>query len=204
MLEEYVYCITNPLIPNVSKCGGTSRYPTNRCKELSNTSLPLECNLEYFIKVNNWKNAEKYIHNKLVENGFKKYNKREWFECNPGEIKYIFDECEKIYKSETKIVDNKKIVNNPIKNYTNKYSCDICNYKTDVRTAIYNHNKTKKHISNMEKHEKKTKDEINTLKLKNQEIEELKQELIKIKQEKDKEIEMAKLELEAKIYKELS
>lgn len=98
MTEEYVYCITNPLIPNVSKCGGTRRYPTNRCKELSNTSLPLDCNLEYFIKVNNWKNAEKYIHNKLIEEGFKKYDRREWFECNPDQIKYIFDECEKIYK----------------------------------------------------------------------------------------------------------
>lgn len=85
------------------------------------------------------------------------------------------------------------------------YTCDICNYETDVRTAIYNHNKTKKHIHNLEIYEKKVKEvnvENELLKQKNKEIEELKQKLIEIEKEKDKEI--AKLEVEAKIYKELS
>jgi hypothetical protein len=85
------------------------------------------------------------------------------------------------------------------------YTCDICNYETDVRTAIYNHNKTKKHIHNLKIYEKKVKEvnaENELLKQKNKEIEELKQKLIEIENEKDKEI--AKLEVEAKIYKELS
>jgi hypothetical protein len=85
------------------------------------------------------------------------------------------------------------------------YTCNICNYETDVRTAIYNHNKTKKHITNKEIYDKKVNDDNELLKLKNKEIEELKQELLKVKQEKElKDKEIAKLETKAEIYKELS
>ena len=80
------------------------------------------------------------------------------------------------------------------------YTCNICNYETDVRTAIYNHNKTKKHLKNIKDYEKKNTEEKEIIEKQNKEIEELKKELIKVKQEK----EIAKLEVEAKIYKELS
>jgi hypothetical protein len=85
------------------------------------------------------------------------------------------------------------------------YICKICNYETLVRTAMYTHNKTKKHIHNKENYdrnmeitnnENKTEQEI--LKLKDKEIEELKEKLIIIEKEKEK------LEVTAKIYKELS
>jgi len=74
------------------------------------------------------------------------------------------------------------------------YSCNICNFQTEVRTAIYNHNKSKKHIANIQNielsNEKKSTED------KEQEIDNLKKQLA----EKDKEIE--KLELINKVYKE--
>ncbi len=62
--------------------------------------------------------------------------------------------------------------------------------------------KQKKHINNKEANDKKIKEENENelIKQKNKEIEELKQELIKVKQEK----ELEKLEVKAQIYKEIS
>jgi hypothetical protein len=96
-MAEYVYCITNKAMHNKCKCGGTARTPNIRCKELSNTSVPLECNVKYSIKVNNFRKAEKYIHNKIISYGFMRYDGKEWFECNPNDIKYIYDEYVKLY-----------------------------------------------------------------------------------------------------------
>ena len=69
------------------------------------------------------------------------------------------------------------------------YSCEICNYNTAERTAIYHHNKTKKHLKKLIEIEKKEEKENEIVKLKDKEIEELKQELIKVKEEK-KELEV--------------
>ena len=71
------------------------------------------------------------------------------------------------------------------------YTCNICNYETTVRTAIYVHNKTKKHIINSKKEEKQ-------IELVEKENEKLKQELLN----KDKAI--IQLETKVEIYKELS
>ncbi len=87
------------------------------------------------------------------------------------------------------------------------YNCILCNYETTSRTALCNHKKTKKHLQNLEENEEKIRveKENELLKLKNKEIEEFKEKLAEKEKElliKDKEI--AKLEVEAKIYKELS
>jgi len=90
------------------------------------------------------------------------------------------------------------------------YTCNICNYETDVRTAIYNHNKTKKHIVAKEFYDKKNKNEKDKeeqIKLLNSENEKLKQKLIEKEREKQelaeiqKEKEKEKQEL-AEIQKE--
>ncbi len=151
MSKEYVYCITNPMIPNICKCGGTKRIPTDRCRELSNTSLPVNCKLEYFIEVSNWKESEKYIHDKLVENGFKRYDKREWFECKPDEIKFIFDKC-KNFSNELKLIKTTSELSKdrkPIKKM--EYKCKECNYTTKIKRDFEKHKLTNKHIQNTRK-----------------------------------------------------
>jgi hypothetical protein len=193
-MAEYVYCIINKAMQGKCKCGGTSRTPDDRCRELFNTSLPLKCTVEYSIKVNNYKEAEKYIHDKIISAGFIRYDGREWFECNPNDIKYIYDEYSELYPYDKnyKKPNGQTIIKNikNIKNITinNMYACPICNYETTARTALYNHNKSDKHLINV-KNEALNK-ENEKLKLKDKEIEELKKEI-------------KKLEVKVQIYKEL-
>ena len=149
--EEYVYCISNPLIPNISKCGGSKRYPSIRCRELSNTSLPVDCKLEYFIKVNNWRDAEKFIHNKLIEKGYKRYDKREWFECKPDEIKNIYEECENVFQLKTLKIKVINITNNYKVYNSNNFNCTDCNYITNNKRDFERHLLTRKHIKNTKK-----------------------------------------------------
>jgi hypothetical protein len=40
------------------------------------------------------------------------------------------------------------------------YTCEICEYNTNERTAIYHHNKTKKHLLNKNEYEKNIKLDI--------------------------------------------
>ncbi len=159
---EYIYCIENKALPDICKCGGTSKKPERRCKELSNTSLPLKCQIAYSVEVSNWKEAEKYIHNKLEELGIERYTGREWFKCKPDDIKYLFDECAKLYKCNEEIVvdDNKKSVvksksikNTKIKVVKNveavkEYVCDLCDYITTDSGNFSKHKQTLKHIDN--------------------------------------------------------
>ena len=210
-MSEYVYCITNPLIENVSKCGGSSRLPENRCRELSNTSLPLKNKLEYFIIVNNWRKAEKYIHDKLSENGIERFEGREWFKCRPNEIKYIFNECKKIYgiNNINDIKDKKTItINNKNISIKNKiFECKICNYSTEVKSNINRHNKSEKHLekiknnieisknnnssNSLQKENNELKEQLNNYKLN---METLKKEYELKIQQKDIEIQQKEIE----------
>ena len=196
---EYVYCIKNEAMPNICKCGGTAKSPEKRCKQISNTSLPLECQIAYYIEVTNWKKAEKFIHNKIVELGIKRYKSREWFDCKPEFIKNIFDECKKLYGFvKTYVVEDNKVENvqdktinikNNISNkdIVEKYYCKECDYTIYERTAFYHHKKSKQHktcISKIDINEyNKIKKENEELKIKVNQME---------KQLLEKEIELLK------------
>lgn len=69
------------------------------------------------------------------------------------------------------------------------YICELCNFSTCVRTALYNHKKSKKHLSKVQNI--KINEEQVIIDKKNKEIEELKQKLLEA-------------ESKVKIYKELS
>lgn len=76
------------------------------------------------------------------------------------------------------------------------YICNLCNYQTEDKSNFNHHNKSKKHLFKLNT-ETKNNENIK-LQLKEKEIEELKQELIKVKEEKKE------FEIKAQIYKELS
>ncbi len=78
------------------------------------------------------------------------------------------------------------------------YECVICQYFTDDKSNLRQHNKSKKHILNMEKENEIIKIKDEEIKKQTKEIEDLKIELSKVKEEKKE------LEVTAKIYKELS
>jgi len=202
-MEGYIYCFTNPSMPNLCKCGGTKRDPLIRCKELFTTSLPVECKVEYSIKVNNWKEAEKIIHNQIIKNGFNRCKGREWFKCNPDDIKFIFDNYEKDEylkdnikdinddikmdnSIEKKIIVNKNITVNNINIINDKYYCKACEYETNDSGNYSNHKKTKKHLKNSD--EFKKKEEKISIYEKNKEIEILKKQLME-SEKKNKDLE---------------
>ena len=192
MNPEYIYCLKNEEMPNICKCGGTADSPYNRCDQLSNTSLPVKCEVAYFIEVGDWKKAEKFVHDKLNDLGIKRFKGREWFKCKPGDIKHVFDECKKLYgivlqddENDGTVVKDDK-VNNNVK--SKSYYCKICDYTTTDSGNYYHHKKSKKH----ELYSKKIDiNEYNKIKKEN---EELKKELTLLKTLLfEKEIEILKL-----------
>lgn len=76
------------------------------------------------------------------------------------------------------------------------YQCEICKYSTDDKSNLRHHNKSNKHLSNLEKSNLEKDNEI--LKLKDKEIEELKQKLA------DSENQKKEFEIKAQVYKELA
>ena len=94
------------------------------------------------------------------------------------------------------------------------YICNFCDYDTNDKSNINHHNKTKKHITNKKLYDKINnlekkdlvidKDTEKQIKLLNSENEKLKQELLKIKEEKEKEKQIIQQETKVEIYKELS
>jgi 5-methylcytosine-specific restriction endonuclease McrA len=70
------------------------------------------------------------------------------------------------------------------------YKCDLCNFTTNDRTTLYNHNKSKKHLKKKEEFKNNYDDENvklnNIINLKDQEIEKLKIEIEKLKMENEK------------------
>jgi len=82
------------------------------------------------------------------------------------------------------------------------HKCHLCNYATDDKTNLRYHTQTKKHELNMNKI--KSEEEKLVFEKQAKENEELKQKLVEMKEEINKKNnEIAKLEFEAKIYKEL-
>jgi hypothetical protein len=203
-MAGYVYCFTNPLMINLCKCGGTKNQPEIRCNQLFTTALPVPCNVEFYIKVKDWRKAEKEIHNKIKEIGIKRFENREWFYCQPKDIKNIYDNYHDkteltnstIIHSENSTITNKYdniIINKKYKDSINYY-CNYCDYMTNDSGNFSHHKISKKHLA-----------QINQLKITEydkiiQENSELKQKLADKKKEMEQKL-LEKLEEINKILK---
>ena len=89
--EGYIYCFSNPTMPNILKIGMTLRTPEKRLTEANQgTWTPLPFKIELSKKVLNPLAKEKKIHEifktKRLNNG------REFFNISLDEVKKIFDE----------------------------------------------------------------------------------------------------------------
>lgn len=84
----YVYCLTNQSMRNLVKVGYTIKQPEIRMKELYKTGVPINFNLQFAIRINNYSQTETIIHNMLKKY---RYNKsREFFIRTPEEVYSIF------------------------------------------------------------------------------------------------------------------
>jgi len=141
MSKSYIYCVTNEHYTNYVKVGETSRNLDYRLNELNTKTVTIsDFKLEYYIEVSSSERfkIEKCIHNKIVEVGIEKIKNREFFKCNPNDIKKIFEEYNTIkYTVDNNEIDNNQIINNQINeninilnlknNISYKYKCNRCN-----------------------------------------------------------------------------
>lgn len=88
MDEGYIYCLSNPSIPNLLKIGMTTRTPEERAKELFTTGVATPFIIEFARKVSNPKNKEKDIH-RILENY--RVPSREFFDISINEATRVID-----------------------------------------------------------------------------------------------------------------
>lgn len=88
--KGYIYCFSNPSIPNILKIGMTTRTPEDRLKEAnSGTWVALPFKIEFYKEVQNPLQKEKDIHNFLKN---KRVNdNREFFNISIENAKNIFE-----------------------------------------------------------------------------------------------------------------
>jgi hypothetical protein len=88
MTDGYLYCLSNPSIPNLLKIGMTTRTPEERAKELFTTGVATPFNIEFSRKVSNPGQKEKDIH-KILENY--RIPSREFFDISVNEAIRVID-----------------------------------------------------------------------------------------------------------------
>jgi hypothetical protein len=91
-MSGYLYCMTNPFIPNVCKIGYTKQTPHSRSISLSNTSVPDDFIVHYAMYINgDVVKCEKVLFKILEMHGFERINpRREFFKGTPDNIKNLF------------------------------------------------------------------------------------------------------------------
>lgn len=110
MSEGYVYCFSNPSMPNILKIGMTERTPIERLNEANASDTwrpPTPYKIEFAKRVNNPKMKEYMIHKLLSELSERINPKREFFRNSVEEVNTIFNLIEGEWWEQTKD-DNKE------------------------------------------------------------------------------------------------
>lgn len=80
--KGYIYCLSNPSMPGILKCGITIRSPLVRLKEANSSDTwrpPTMYQIEFAKKVNNPREKEQQLHNLLERSGLRVHPRREFF-----------------------------------------------------------------------------------------------------------------------------
>jgi len=94
MTDGYIYCFSNPSMPNILKIGMTERTPDIRLKEANNADTwkpPTPYKIEFAKKVINPKQKETTLHSLLSKYTIRTNPKREFFQVSIEEVKIFFD-----------------------------------------------------------------------------------------------------------------
>jgi hypothetical protein len=105
MRSGYLYCLTNPSMPNVCKVGFTEKNSIERSKNLCSTGVLYNFVFHYDVYLdNNVYKYEKVLFKMLDNSGFKRVRRnKEFFEGKPEDMKYLFSsdlimKCSKLLK----------------------------------------------------------------------------------------------------------
>lgn len=83
----FIYCLKNECMPGICKIGKTDRAPSQRCKELSDsTSAPVPFDIQFYVEVQNPLMVERQIH--IALDSVRVNQSREFFSCTPAEAYY--------------------------------------------------------------------------------------------------------------------
>ena len=91
MAEGWVYCLSNPSMPELVKIGMTERTPEERAKELSTTGVPTPFVIEFAKKVKNPAQKEATLHALLEKYAERMNARREFFRTTPDVVRQFFD-----------------------------------------------------------------------------------------------------------------
>jgi hypothetical protein len=96
----WIYCMSNPSMPDLVKVGQTGGDPRERASQLYTTGVPTEFVVEFAKRVRNYTEKEKMLHT-LLEKHFARPNKsREFFRCSSADVFEFFELIEGQYLEE--------------------------------------------------------------------------------------------------------
>ena len=91
MSVGYVYCFSNPSMPDLLKVGFTERTPDERISDLYTTGVPTPFVIEFAKKVINPRHKEKFLHKLLDKYTERWCARREFFRSTPAIIRNFFE-----------------------------------------------------------------------------------------------------------------
>ena len=94
MTDGYIYCFSNPSMPDIIKVGMTERTPEVRLSEANASDTwrpPTPYKIEFAKKVYNSSQKEKTLHTLLEQYTFRIHPRREFFRVSQEEVRKFFD-----------------------------------------------------------------------------------------------------------------
>lgn len=156
MSNGYIYCVSTPANNDRCKVGETLRGIVHRLKGLNTTGVSENFKLDYYIVVDPKKrfNIETSIHNDIINDGYTRFPGKEFFKCNPTDIKHIFEKYGKIYYkiNEHIIIENNQEKTNINENINENIEepkikklrkCEVCKRTFDRKSTYDFHIKRK-------------------------------------------------------------
>ena len=117
--KEWVYCMSNPSMPDIYKIGMTRRTPEERLYEANMSDTfrpPTPYEILYSVETTDGIEKEKLLHSIL--NDYRVVNNREFFKVEKEKIKELFDlirvrnVCKNVVNNEEDDTDDFKIIKN--------------------------------------------------------------------------------------------
>jgi hypothetical protein len=106
-MKGWVYIASNESMKGIVKIGSTSKDPSNRMRELSNTSVPTPFKCEYSALVENYEKTEKKLHHYFNE--YRVQGNREFFSVEIEMVVIRLRDFAKIYFEDSLKISNLKI-----------------------------------------------------------------------------------------------
>jgi hypothetical protein len=90
-MSGWIYCLTNPSMPNLVKVGQTSGDPHVRALQLYTTGVPSEFKVEFAKYVTDHVKKEAQLHMILAKSYGRPNLKREFFACTSQDVFTLFE-----------------------------------------------------------------------------------------------------------------